>query len=95
MIKFEWDLQKAKSNKKKHGLTFEEAQSVFYDDLAIQFEDQVALSEQSFIMLGRSNQSRTLVVVHCERGENKEILKIISSRKATKPEQNFYSGGDL
>ena len=95
MIKFEWDLQKAKLNKKKHGVAFEEAQSVFYDDLAIQFEDQVALGEQCFIMLGLSNQSRTLVVVHCERGENKEILRIISARKATKSEQKFYSGGDL
>ena len=95
MIKFEWDLQKAKSNKKKHGVAFEEAQSVFYDDLAIQFEDQEAMGEQRFIMLGRSNQSRTLVVVHCERGENKEILRIISARKATKSEQKFYSGVNL
>lgn len=95
MIKFEWDPQKAKSNKKKHGVSFEEAQSVFYDELAFQFEDENTLGERRFIMLGLSNQPRTLVVVHCERGEDNEILRIISARKATKSEQQFYSGVEL
>ena len=92
MIEFEWDHAKAESNLKKHGVSFEEARSVFYDDLAVQFFDESLGEETRFILLGRSNLSRVLVVVHCERGENDEILRIISARKATKAERNFYRG---
>jgi len=92
MIEFEWDHAKAESNLKKHGVSFEEARSVFYDDLAVQFFDESLGEETRFILLGRSNLSRVLVVVHCERGENDEILRIISARKATKTERNFYRG---
>jgi len=92
MIEFEWDHAKAESNLKKHGVSFEEARSVFYDDLAVQFFDESLGEEARFILLGRSNLSRVLVVVHCERGENDEILRIISARKATKTERNFYRG---
>lgn len=92
MIGFEWDHAKAESNLKKHGVSFEVARSVFYDDLAVQFFDESLGEETRFILLGRSNLSRVLVVVHCERGENDEILRIISARKATKTERNFYRG---
>lgn len=92
MIEFEWDHAKAESNLKKHGVSFEVARSVFYDDLAVQFFDESLGKETRFILLGRSNLSRVLVVVHCERGENDEILRIISARKATKTERNFYRG---
>jgi len=92
MVDFEWDHAKAESNLKKHGVSFEEARSVFYDDLAVQFFDESLGEETRFILLGRSNLSRVLVVVHCERGENDEILRIISARKATKTERNFYRG---
>ena len=92
MVEFEWDHAKAESNLKKHGVSFEEARSVFYDDLAVQFFDESLGEETRFILLGRSNLSRVLVVVHCERGENDEILRIISARKATKTERNFYRG---
>ena len=92
MVEFEWDHAKAESNLKKHGVSFEEARSVFYDDLAVQFFDEPLGEETRFILLGRSNLSRVLVVVHCERGENDEILRIISARKATKTERNFYRG---
>ena len=91
-MKFEWDHAKAESNLKKHGVSFEVARSVFYDDLAVQFFDESLGEETRFILLGRSNLSRVLVVVHCERGENDEILRIISARKATKTERNFYRG---
>lgn len=91
MIKFEWDASKAKSNFKKHEVSFEEAQSAFYDDLAVQFFDESAIDEERFILLGRSNLTRVLVVVHCERYDA-GVLRIISARKATKAEKQFYRG---
>ena len=92
MIEFEWNPSKAKSNIKKHGVSFEEAQSAFYDDLAVQFYDDFSHSEERFLLLGMSNLSRVLVVVHCERGETSDVLRIISARRATKSEQLYYRG---
>ena len=67
MVKFEWNQYKALSNKKKHGVTFEEAQSVFYDDFAVQFFDEKSSEiEERFLLLGHSNQSRILLICHCE-----------------------------
>jgi uncharacterized protein len=94
MIEFEWDKNKAKSNLKKHGVSFEEAQSVFYDDLAVQFFDEGDPSEERFILLGTSNLTRVLVVVHCERDEG-GVLRIISARKATRAEMQYYRGEQL
>lgn len=91
MIKFEWDDNKAKANLKKHGVSFEEAQSVFYDDLAVQFYDESPVDEERFILLGSSNLTRTLVVVHCERNQG-GVLRIISARKATRTEKQYYRG---
>ena len=92
MINFEWDQAKAKSNLRKHGVSFEEAESVFYDDLAVQFYDESPDDEERFILLGMSNLSRILIIVHCERGDTNEVLRIISARKATKIEQQHYRG---
>jgi hypothetical protein len=92
MIKFEWDAAKAASNKKKHGVSFEEAQSVFYDEFAMQFYDEDhADSEDRFLMLGFSSEARLLIVCHCERDHGKTI-RIISARKATKGESEYYGG---
>lgn len=92
-IVFEWDDKKAKSNLKKHGVSFEEAQTVFFDDMAIQFWDLThADEEQRFLMLGLSNKFRILLVVHCFR-ESDSTIRIISARKATKKEMNVYPGG--
>lgn len=93
MIEFSWNEIKAKSNLKKHGVSFEEAQSVFYDDLAVQFYDDDSSDEDRFLLLGMSNESRIVMVVHCERGNDGEELRIISARKATKSEQQYYQGG--
>jgi uncharacterized DUF497 family protein len=93
MINFSWNQAKAKSNLKKHGVSFEEAQTVFYDDLAVQFYDEDSSEEERFLLLGMSNDSRILMVVHCERGDDGEELRIISARKATKNEQQHYQGG--
>lgn len=91
MIKFEWDAAKAATNKKKHGVSFEEAQSVFYDEFAVQFFDEDnSVSEDRFLMLGLSDEGRLLMVCHCEHEGN--MIRIISARKATKNESHFYQG---
>ena len=93
MIEFEWDSDKARSNLRKHGVSFEEAQSVFYDEFAVQFDDtDESLQEERFLMLGLSNDLRILMVCHCERSSG-ESIRIISARKATKKESIFYTGG--
>lgn len=90
MIQFEWDKAKAALNIEKHGVTFEEAQSVFYDELAVQFFDEEHSSEEErFLLLGMSANARLLLVCHCER-EQGNIIRIISARKATKREVTFY-----
>ena len=93
MIRFEWDSSKAAANLKKHHVSFEEAQSVFYDELAVQFFDEENSSdEERFLMLGMSSGAKLLIVCHCERGHG-EVIRIISARKATKRESAFYPGG--
>ncbi len=93
MIRFEWDPAKATTNLKKHGISFEEAQSVFYDEFAVQFYDPEGsgLSEDRFLMLGVSCESRVLLVCHCER-DSGNTIRIISARKATRKERKFYEG---
>ena len=93
MIQFEWNEKKAASNFRKHGVSFEEAKSVFYDENAIQFydEDHSELEEDRFLLLGRSIESRILITCYCER-ESDNVLRIISARKATKKERQYYPG---
>ena len=93
MIKFEWSDLKASKNIEKHGVSFEEASSVFYDDFAVQFYDteHSELEEDRFLILGVSNKSRMLMVCHCEK-QSGDVLRIISARKATKNERKFYQG---
>ena len=93
MITFEWDKAKSRTNLKKHGVSFEEAQSVFFDEYAVQFFDEEHSSEEDrFIMLGMSNLSRVLVVCHSERAGG-SVIRIISARKATRKERGFYPEG--
>ena len=92
MIKFDWNPTKASSNQKKHGVTFEEATSVFFDEYATQFfDDGHSQEEDRFIMLGMSIKARVLIVCHCERGEG-ETIRIISARRATARERTYYEG---
>ena len=92
-IKFSWDERKNKANKKKHGVSFEEAQTVFFDEIAIEyFDPDHSTKEDRFLMLGISSRLRVLVVSYCLLRDESEI-RIISSRKATKKEQNTYFGG--
>ena len=90
MIRFEWDSAKATANIRKHGVSFEEAQSVFYDEFAIQFfDDDHSSDEERFLLLGLSSSSRLILVAHCERDAG-HVIRIISARKATKRESAFY-----
>lgn len=92
MINFEWDPAKAKANARKHGVSFEEALSVFHDEFAVQFfDDDHSSDEERFLLLGMSTEARLLLVCHCER-EAGNIIRIISARKATKRESAFYGG---
>ena len=89
---FEWDQNKNQSNHDKHGVLFEEAQTVFYDENAIEYyDDNHSLEEERFIMLGMSYQFRLLVVCYCVRNHNS--VRIISARKATKKEAKSYERG--
>jgi len=90
MLKFDWDPGKDKTNQKKHGVSFEEAQSVFFDDYATQFDDEEHSSqEQRFILLGMSIKLRVLVVCHYER-KSGSVIRLISARKATATERKYY-----
>ena len=89
-LQFEWDNRKAASNRKKHGVSFEEAKSAFYDEQAVVFYDpDHSDEEERFILLGTSCKSNQLVVCHCFR-EGETMVRIISARKADKEEANTY-----
>jgi len=92
-IRFIWNKQKAVLNQKKHGVSFEEAKTVFYDDHAVEFFDpDHSENEDRFVMLGMSFMVRILVVCHCVREEG-FVIRIISARKATKHESSRYREG--
>jgi uncharacterized DUF497 family protein len=82
---FEWDSDKAAANAAKHGVTFEEATTVFLDLDYLLIRD--ALERERFVAIGMSSQARILLVVHCERGQT---LRIISARRATRRERETY-----
>jgi len=89
-IQFKWDENKNRKNKREHGVSFEEAQTVFLDENAIRFFDPDHSEEEDrFIMLGISFKLRVLVVCHCYR-ENDEVIRLISARKADKEERKDY-----
>jgi hypothetical protein len=89
--KFVWDTAKATSNLKKHEVGFDEASTIFDDPLFITFVDEEhSLDEERYITVGMSRRSRILLVAHTEVGEQ---TRIISARKATKREQEFYEEG--
>jgi uncharacterized DUF497 family protein len=89
-IEFEWDSRKARANLAKHGVSFEEAESVFYDELGLLLDDPDHSEEEDhFILLGLSAHLRVLVVVHCFR-EPDDTIRIISARRATRSETDLY-----
>jgi len=89
-ISFEWDEEKAEENLKDHGVSFEEAVTVFSDPNARKIHDpEHSEDEERFILLGISSGLKLLTVCHCYR-EDDMVVRIISSRKATKKEQKQY-----
>lgn len=90
-MQFAWDPKKATSNLRDHGITFEEASSVFGDALAVTFDDpDHSEGESRSLTFGLSEQGRLLVVSHTER---RGIVRIISARRATRPERKIYEEG--
>ena len=90
-IKFEWDDSKNRINIEKHHISFEEATTIFYDENAILFDDpDHSKDEDRFLILGVSSKLHICIVSHCYRDKDK-IIRIISARKATKKENNFYN----
>jgi len=88
---FEWDPVKAASNLQKHGVSFAEAATVFFDPLSLTVPDPThSVEEQRFIITGLSYQRRHLVVVHSDRGDR---IRIISARLATPSERKKYESG--
>ncbi|MES2670642.1 MAG: BrnT family toxin [Pseudomonadota bacterium] len=87
-MKFEWDAPKSNANLRKHGVSFEEAASVFGDPLALTFADpDHSIREARFVTIGQSHRDLLLVVAHVERGRT---IRIISARKTTKHERTIY-----
>ena len=91
MLRFEWDDNKNKANVEKHGISFEEAITVFEDDEALVIVDDAhSQEEERFVLIGFSYKANLLVVCHCYR-EKDSIIRIISVRKANRQESEEYA----
>jgi hypothetical protein len=92
-MRFEWDDAKNRANFKKHGVWFEEAQTVWGDSHSTEFFDpEHSSTEDRFIRIGHSTKARVLLVVFCERAEG-SVIRLISARKATAKEVREYEEG--
>jgi uncharacterized DUF497 family protein len=90
-MQFEWDPRKASSNLRKHGVSFDEAATVFLDDLSLTGDDpDHSVSEERYVTFGVSSAGRLLVVAHTERGNR---TRIITARPATPSERKLYEEG--
>jgi uncharacterized protein len=90
-LEFEWDDRKAASNKRKHGVTFEDAKTIFSDPNSLTIPDPAhSTAEDRFVTIGRAATMRLLVVVHSERGDK---LRLISARRASRKEREDYATG--
>ncbi len=90
-MRFEWDLRKAAANLSKHGVSFDEAATVFQDDLSLTGEDpDHSLLEERFLTFGVTMFGRLLAVSHTERGDR---IRVISARPATRSERRLYEEG--
>ena len=87
-LTFEWDKRKARSNLDKHGVSFEEAATIFGDRMSLTIPDlEHSLTEQRYITMGKALTDKLLVVVHTDRGDN---IRVISARRASRRERKFY-----
>ena len=90
MLEFEWDDRKDAENRRKHGISFAEAQTVFFDEQALLISDpDHSTEEERFILPGLSSALRTLVVCHCYRQDG-DVIRLISARRADRQERGEY-----
>lgn len=93
MYLFDWDDNKNTANIMKHGISFEEASTAFFDERAIMFDDpEHSEDEERFLLLGMSEEANLCIVCHCYR-ESDTVIRLISARKATKKEGERYAKG--
>ena len=93
MYYFDWDENKNRINLERHGITFEEASTVFFDNRAILFDDpEHSIDEDRFLLLGMSETAKVCIVCHCYR-ESDTVIRIISARQATRKEEERYVRG--
>lgn len=93
LLRFEWDENKNQINKKKHGLSFETAREVFFDEAAILFDDpDHSANEERFLIIGMIRSSKICIVSHCYR-DSGNVIRLISAREATKKERQVYLKG--
>lgn len=92
---FDWDPVKARTNLKKHGVSFELAITIFSDPLHLSIPDGKSVGEERWVTIGRAGNASTLVVVHTykERSSVGEVIRIISARMATRKERKEYEEG--
>ena len=94
-IRFSWDETKNQANILKHGVSFEDAQRVFLDDYAIEFDDfGHSDEEERFLLLGMDDKNRILMICHCYR-ESRDVVRLISARRTTKSERKHYLEGEV
>ena len=92
-MRFEWDENKNQINQQKHGISFEEAQTVFFDDYAILFDDpDHSIGEERFLIIGVTENEKVCIVSHCYKDKG-NVIRIISARPATKKEKKTYTEG--
>ena len=89
LMRIEYDPQKAESNLKKHGISFDEAITTLYDPLALVQEDTESINEKRWVLIGFSSQANLITVIYTLRDE--EIIRLISARKATRKEAKYYA----
>ena len=92
-MQFEWDENKSRINRAKHGVDFEFARKVWSDPNFVLYEDRASGSEQRCVAIGDVGKVTVLLVVHTYRGHDEEIVRIISARKATPHERKLYHRG--
>jgi len=91
-MQFEWNPDKANLNLKKHGVSFNEASTVFKDPLSVTFPDpDHSFGEERYVIIGLSSANRILIVPHTDRADR---VRIISAREATRNERRFYEDGE-
>ena len=89
MLRFEWNEAKSLENRRKHGVGFEEAETVFYDERGVLIEDEDPRGEERLVLIGLSGRLRVLVVCHTYRRRD-QVIRLISARKANRAERSDY-----